>query len=82
VTANNPYPDVPSIFVVPGGRAALIAYKERRDPILAERMQVYRVTKYRLWRSLSRLPILTRETFDEQLSTDPVQQAEGQMMMF
>ena len=82
VTANNPYPDVPSIFVVPGGRAALIAYKERRDPILAERMQVYRVTKYRLWRSLSQLPILTRETFDEQLSTDPVQQAEGQMMMF
>ncbi len=73
---------VPGILVVPGGRAALIAYKEQRDPVLAERMKAYRVVKYRLWRVLSELPILTRESFEEQLSSDPVQQAEGQMMMF
>jgi predicted RNA-binding Zn-ribbon protein involved in translation (DUF1610 family) len=80
--ATNPYPAVPAMLVVPGGRAALIAYKQRRDPTLAERMRPYRVTKYRLWRALSQLPLLTRPTFEEQLLTDPVQQAEGQMMMF
>ena len=80
--AENPQPSVPGMLLVPGGRAALIAYKERRDPALAERMKSYRVVKYRLWRALSELPILTRETFEEQLVTDPVQQAEGQMMMF
>ena len=80
--AENPLPSLPGILVVPGGRAALIAYKERRNPALAERMKSYRVVKYRLWRALAELPILTRETFEEQLVSDPVQQAEGQMMMF
>jgi len=28
------------------------------------------------------VPILTRETFGEQISGDPVEQAKGQMMMF
>ena len=80
--ASNPDPAAPSILVVPGGRAALIAYKQERDPDLAGRMKAYRVVKYRLWRAISELPVLTRETFEEQLSTDPVRQAEGQMMMF
>jgi hypothetical protein len=82
VIADKPDPSVPGILVVPGGRAALIAYKGQRDPLLAERMKAFRVVKYRLWRALAELPILTRETFDEQLSSDPVQQAKGQMMMF
>lgn len=80
--ASNPDPATPGILVVPGGRAALIAYKQQRDPDLAGRMEDYRVVKYRLWRALSDVSILTRETFEEQLSTDPVRQAEGQMMMF
>jgi hypothetical protein len=80
--ADNPFPPEQSILVIPGGRAALIAYKEQRDPALAERMQPYRLTKYRLWRTLSELPILTRETLEEQISGDPVEQAKGQMMMF
>ncbi len=82
VIAANPDPALPAILVVPGGRAALIAYKEQRDPVLAEQMMAYRVVKYRLWRALSEVPILSRDTFEEQLSSDPVQQAEGQMMMF
>ncbi len=82
VIAANPDPSLPAAMVVPGGRAALIAYKEQRDPGLAEKMKAYRVIKYRLWRALSELPILTRETFDEQLSSDPVRKAEGQLMMF
>ena len=79
---DNPFPPEQSILVIPGGRAALIAYKEQRDPLLAERMQPYRLTKYRVWRNLSEVPILTRETFEEQISGDPVEQAKGQMMMF
>ncbi len=82
VLAANPEPSLPAILVVPGGRASLIAYKEQRDPVLAERMGGTRVVKYRLWRAISQLPLLTRETFDEQLTSDPVLQAEGQMMMF
>ncbi len=82
VIAANPDPSLPAAMVVPGGRAALIVYKQQRDPGLAEKMKGYRVIKYRLWRALSELPILTRETFEEQLSTDPVRKAEGQLMMF
>ncbi len=82
VLAANPDLSLPAAIVVPGGRAGLIAYKEQRDPGLAEKMKAYRVIKYRLWRALSELPILTRETFEEQLSSDPVRKAEGQLMMF
>ncbi len=82
VIAANPDPSLPAAMVVPGGRAGLITYKEQRDPALADKMKAYRVIKYRLWRALSELPILTRETFEEQLSSDPVRKAEGQLMMF
>ena len=82
VIFENPYPPEQSIIVIPGGRAALIAYKEGRDPVLAERMRPYRLVKYRLCRSLSEVAILTRETFEGQISSDPVEQVKGQMMMF
>ncbi len=80
--AENPYPAERTILVIPGGRAALVAYKEQRDPALAEQIKPYRMVKYRLWRALSEVPILTRETFEEQIVSDPVEQAKGQMMMF
>ena len=76
------YPPEKTMLVIPGGRAALVAYKEQRDPALAERLKVYRLIKYRLVRALSELPILTRETFEEQIASDPVEQSKGQMMMF
>jgi hypothetical protein len=82
VIAENPFPPEQSIVVIPGGRAALIAYKEQRDPSLAEHIKPYRLVKYRVWRTLSEVSILTRETFEEQISSDPVEQAQGQMMMF
>jgi len=71
-----------TILVVPGGRAALIAYKQARDPALAARLKKYRVVKYRLLRAISEVPILTRELFDAQIASDPVEQSSGQMMMF
>ena len=63
--------DKDTILVVPGGRAALISYKQTRDPSLAVRLKNYRVVKFRLLRTISEVPILTRETFEEQIASDP-----------
>jgi len=80
--AETPYDPGQTILVIPGGRAALVAYKEQRDPALAERLGRYQLMKYRLVRALAGVPILTRETFEEQIAGDPVEQTKGQMMMF
>ncbi|MCE7859294.1 MAG: hypothetical protein DYG86_05855, partial [Chloroflexi bacterium CFX2] len=74
--------DEQTVIVFPGGRAALVAYKQERDPSLKEGLKKHRLVKYRTLRGLLELPILTRETFDEQITSDPVEKAVGQMMMF
>lgn len=74
--------DEQTVLVLPGGRAGLIAYKADRDPALKETLKKHRLVKYRLLRSLLDLPILTRETFGEQITSDPVEKSTGQMMMF
>jgi hypothetical protein len=45
-------------------------------------MRGWRMLKFRLLRSLAEIPVLTRQTFEEQIVSDPVEQAEGQLMMF
>ena len=80
--AETPQPPEQTLLVIPGGRAALVAYKAQRDPKLAERLEGYRLVKYRLLRALATVPILTRETFEEQIAGDPIEQMKGQMMMF
>lgn len=80
--AESPYPAEQTLIVIPGGRAALAAYKAQRDPSLAARMKPYRVVKYRLLRSLIEVPVLTRETFEEQIAGDPLERSKTQMMMF
>jgi len=80
--AGTPYPPEQTVIVIPGGRAALAAYKAQRDPELARRMKAYRVVKYRLMRTLVELPMLTRETFEEQIAGDPLERSKAQMMMF
>ncbi|MFN2119183.1 MAG: hypothetical protein ACK2T0_02175 [Anaerolineales bacterium] len=82
IMRKNPYPPQQSILVIPGGRASLIAYKAQRDPDLAERLMEYRLAKYRMWRAVAEIPVLTRETYAEQLASDPVERAQGQMTMF
>lgn len=74
--------DEQTLIVIPGGRAALVAYKQERDPSLKEHLKKRRLVKYRLVRSLSEMPILTRDTFEEQIASDPVEKAAGQLMMF
>ena len=76
------YPAGQTLIVMPGGRAALAAYKAQRDPSLAARMKSVQVVKYRLLRTLIELPVLTRETFEEQIAGDPLEKSKSQMMMF
>jgi hypothetical protein len=77
-----PYPPEQAIIVIPGGRAGLIEYKTQRDPSLAARMKNYRLVKYRLLRTLFEVPVLTRETFEEQIVSDPLEKSKSQMLMF
>jgi hypothetical protein len=80
--SETPYPPEQTIIVIPGGRASLIAYKTQRDPSLAARMKNYRLAKYRLLRTLFEVPVLTRETFEEQIASDPLEKSKSQMIMF
>ncbi|HKI52490.1 MAG TPA: hypothetical protein VJ987_00080, partial [Anaerolineales bacterium] len=77
-----PYPPEQTIIVIPGGRAGLIQYKAQRDPSLAARLKNYQLVKYRLLRTLFEVPVLTRETFEEQIVSDPLEKSKAQMMMF
>ncbi|MBL8091804.1 MAG: hypothetical protein JNJ43_15815 [Anaerolineales bacterium] len=74
--------DEQTVLVIPGGRAELLTYKQERDPSLKEKMKKYKLIKYRLIRSLLEVKVLTRETFEEQISSDPVEKSTKQMMMF
>jgi len=80
--AETPYRPEQTIIVIPGGRAGLAAYKAQRDPALAERLKNYQLVKYRLLRNLVEVPVLTRETFEEQIASDPLEKSNSQMMMF
>ncbi len=77
-----PYPPERTVIIIPGGRAGLIQYKAQRDPSLAARLKSYRLVKYRLLRTLFEVPVLTRETFEEQIASDPLEKSKSQMMMF
>ena len=80
--AETPYSPEQTILVIPGGRASLIAYKAGRDPALAARLKNYRLVKYRLLRAMLEVPVLTRETFEEQIASDPLEKSKSQMIMF
>jgi len=74
--------DEQTVIVIPGGRAALAAYKQDRDPSLKARLKGHPLVKYRLLRSLLEVKVLTRETFEEQIISDPIEASKGQMIMF
>jgi hypothetical protein len=78
----NRYPLEKCLLVLPGGRAGLLAYKENRDPRLRKRLEGWHILKFRLLRALADILVLNRQTFEEQLISDPVEQTQGQMMMF
>jgi hypothetical protein len=76
------YPINQCILVIPGGRAGLLAYKEQRDPELQQRLADWCIIKFRHLRTLTSIPVLNRQTFEEQIRSDPVEQLTGQLMMF
>lgn len=80
--SETPYPPEQTVIVIPGGRASLAEYKKQRDPSLAARLKKYQLVKYRLLRTLVEVPVLTRETFEEQIASDPLEKSKSQMMMF
>lgn len=82
VLAENRYAVEKCLLVIPGGRAGLLAYKQARDPTLRRALSGWRIVKFRLLRALAEIPILNRQTFEEQIASDPIEQAQGQMMMF
>jgi hypothetical protein len=80
--AHSPHPRERCLLVLPGGRASLLAYKLRRDPALRQAAAGWRFVKFRLVRALADVPLLTRQTWDEQVNSDPIEHTPGQMMMF
>ena len=82
VLLENTYPVEDCLIVLPGGRASLLAYKQKRDPVLQQKLAPWHFVKFRLLRSLAEIPLLTRQTWDEQIASDPIQQVKGQLMMF
>lgn len=72
-----------SFILLPGGRAGLLAYKQKRDPALRSASEGRRFIKFRLLRSLGDLPLITKETWDEQIGSDPIEgRTQSQLMMF
>ena len=69
------------VLVLPGGRAGLLTYKLERDPGLRSAAERWRIVKFRHLRRLVELPSLTRERFDKELTSDPIEPPE-QMKMF
>ncbi|MFP3855228.1 MAG: hypothetical protein ACLFWD_13145 [Anaerolineales bacterium] len=68
------------VYVLPGGRAALIAEKARRDPRLAGRLESGLVIiKFRHVRRLLSDTTLARENFLDRLTIDPPEQDDPQL---
>ena len=82
ILAENQYPLEKCLLVLPGGRAGLLTYKEKRDLNLRQQLHGWHIVKFRLLRALEEIPVLNRQTFDEQLISDPIEQTQGQLMMF
>jgi hypothetical protein len=82
ILTENQYPLGKCLLVLPGGRAGLLAYKQQRDSKLRQRLEGWRIVKFRLLRALADIPVLNRQSFEEQLNSDPIEQTQGQLMMF
>lgn len=67
-------------FVLPGGRASLVAEKARRDPRLRSLMEVdVRVVKFRHVRRLAAETTLRRENLEARLALDPPEHHDPQL---
>jgi hypothetical protein len=77
------YPPELCLFVIPGGRANLVAYKIHRDPRLRLAVETgWRFVKYRQLRRLAESPLLIRETLDDHFSQDGLTLDAPQLHLF
>lgn len=72
--------EYPLTFVIPGGRAALVMAKVRRDPRLAEWLKSgLRILKFRHIRRLATETTLTRENLNQRFTIDPPEHQDPQL---
>ncbi|MEA3327117.1 MAG: hypothetical protein U9R53_07380, partial [Chloroflexota bacterium] len=72
-----------NILILPGSRANLLAFKQERNPLLKQTLdQDFLVTKFRLIRDLEINPLLSRDLFNEQITTDPPEYRTSQLALF
>ena len=75
-------PPTPNSYIVlPGGRAGLLAYKLARDPSLAALSHPWKIVKFRHLRRLAAMAGLTRDGFEKNITSDPIEPPE-QMKLF
>ena len=77
----NPTPTMNSFLILPGGRAGLLAFKLERDAALRSLAGRWRILKFRHLRRLAGLTGLTRDHFEKEASSDPIEMPE-QMKLF
>lgn len=83
IVLNTGLPPGRTLIVLPGSRANLVVFKQRKDPRLAQIMQAgWRFLKFRHLRWLLETQILTRGSFDEQLNADPLTYTTTQQRLF
>lgn len=72
-----------NIFILPGSRANLLAYKRQRDPVLKDTLdRNFLIVKFSLIRDLEVNPLLSRDLFKEQIHADPPEYQSSQLALF
>jgi hypothetical protein len=80
---STPYPPPRCLFVIPGSRANLLAYKLPHDPLLNEAIAGgWRFLKFRLVRHMAIEPPNNLEAFAGQLAADPLEFKPTQIELF
>ena len=81
ILRQNPYPPLTPVLVLPGGRAGLLAYKLQRDPTLKKIAEPWRTLKFRTLRRLADRTPLTRERWEKELASDPIEPPEQMKLL-
>jgi hypothetical protein len=79
---SNPFSPQISFIVLPGARISILMHKIRRNPLLRQEIDKgWRIIKYRLIRHLLESPSVSRESFEDMLSLDPLTESPAQMRL-
>ncbi len=82
VLLSHPHAPQTAFLVLPGSRANLVLFKQRRDPRLEKIInEGWRFLKFRHLRRLSESPLLNRENLDDQFALDPLTYTQPQIAL-